>query len=444
MRRFIKNLLTKIIMLMNQRFKTKVLNFAVYIRNIIISEENTFSCAIHERMSVDNFLPKRECEESVGEKMETLLLPTTKKRIRIVYPSGTSWSCIGTLYDALKADDRYQVYIITENYPNYIKVMVDKKCDYITLDNYDITQDKPDVLLLTSYSYTDPKFRLKDIHNHAKKVIALFPNVVINESDMKMHWDWVKNAYGVIKPDYYLFDALPHKFSKGYIDQDKAIKIGCPIYDELYEKLECTHEENKHYSKLKGKKTFLWATDHGINETHPIDAISIDLYIKDFFDYFSKHTEYGLIIRLHPFLKRELLQSGIFWSESDFERLKQYCDNSPNIVWDEVPDYSYAFMASDALLVDVNCGFVFSYLPTGKPICRLMRNDMEVKLIHPEYKDAYYYATNFSECEEFISDVALGKDEKDVLRKQVFEEAILNYDGKNGSRIKAFIDELAF
>lgn len=421
----------------------RFVKMALYILKTIRTTPETYAYHIHQKMDVDSFLPKDQELLPTGVPMSDLLVPTDKKRVRIVYPSGTSWSCIGTLYEALLRDERYQVYVITENYPNYLRVMANKGCSFINLDNYDLREDKPDVLILTSYSYTDPRLRLADIHQYAGKVLALFPNVVINEADMEEHWRWVRNAYAVVNPDYYLFDCLPHKFSEGYIPAEKAVRMGCPIFDELYEKLQKT-DEHPAYAKLKGKRTFLWATDHGLNETHPIEGLAIDVYIKDMFAYFSVHPECGLILRLHPYLKREILESGAFWTENDFRKLKEYCDNSPNIVWDEVPDYSYAFLASDAMLVDMNCGFLISYLCTGKPICRLMRDDMEVHSIHPEMMDVFSYAKCFADCERFIADVVSGIDEKADLRQHAFKESVLHFDGGNGQRVKDFVDSLLF
>lgn len=421
----------------------RFMKIALHIQNTIRTTPGTFTYDIHQKMCVDTFLPKDRELLPTGVPMSELLVPTDKKRVRIVYPSGTSWSCIGTVYEALLRDKRYQVYVIAENYPNYLRVMADKGCAFINLDNYDVRQDKPDVLILTSYSWTDPRLCLSDIHMYVGKVLALFPNVVINETDMDEHWRWVENAYAAVNPDYYLFDSLPHRFSAGYIPAEKAKRMGCPIFDELYEKMQKT-DEHPAYAKLKGKKTFLWATDHGLNETHAIEALAIDVYIKDMFAYFSAHPECGLIVRLHPYLKREILESGAFWTENDFRKLKEYCENSPNIVWDEVPDYSYAFLASDAMLVDMNCGFLISYLCTGKPICRLMRDDMEVRSIHPELMDTFSYAKNFAECQRFIEDVSAGVDAKLELRRKTFEDAVLHFDGGNGRRVKEFVDSLIF
>lgn len=442
MRARIKKWIDKVVTSRPSRTK-RFMQLALHIQNTIRTTPGTYAHTLHGRLCVDAFLPQDRSDLPVGVPMSALLAPTDKKRVRIVYPSGTSWSCIGTLYEALRRDERYQVYVITENYPNYLRVMADKGCDFINLDNYDVREDKPDVLILTSYSFTDPRLRLPDIHDYVGKVLALFPNVVINETDMDEHWRWVRNAYAQVNPDYYLFDCLPYTFSDGYIPAEKAVRMGCPIFDELYEKMQKT-DTHPAYAKLEGKKTFLWATDHGLNETHAVEALAIDLYIKDMFAYFSAHPEYGLIIRLHPYLKREILESGAFWTENDFRKLKAYCDSSPNIVWDEVPDYSYAFLASDAMLVDMNCGFLISYLCTGKPICRLMRNDMEVHSIHPELMDAFSYADHFDACRCFIEDVAAGMDEKAALRQKVFEESVLHFDGGNGQRIKEFVDHLMF
>lgn len=444
MRSLLKRFVNKLLCGMGPKMTKRFMHAALYMMSTIRKNPATFAYKIHNGLDVDNFLPQKNIDLENGCEMQELLKATTKKRIRIVYPSGTSWSCIGTLYNELIKDERYQVYVITENHPTYLKIMQNQGCTFITLDKYDVKVDKPDVLVLTSYSYTDPSLRFEGVHKYVGKIISLFPNVIINEPGMEEHWRWVRNAYNLIDPDYYLFDSLPFIHSKGYIEPQKALNYGNPLFDELYEKMVVLKSGDDYYSKLKGKKTFLWATDHGLNEYRPIDALSIDLYIKEIFAFFDKHTEYGLIIRLHPYLKREIVDSDAFWTVSDFKRIKDYCDNSPNIIWDEYPEYAAAFLASDALLVDVNCGFTLSYLCTGKPICRLLRNDMDVKLIHPEFKDSYYYAKDFSECEAFINDVLNGNDPKKQLREKTFLSSVKNFDGKNGERIKSFIDDIAF
>ena len=364
-----------------------------------------------------------------------------KIKIRIVYPSGTSWNCIGSVYDEFIEDDRYHVCVLTENFPKYIDAMKKKKIKYIPLDEYDLKIDRPDVLLMTSYSSTPQELNFKGSRQYVNRVISLFPNIVINEDSLDLHWKYVNTAYQYLTPDIFLFDSLPYKFSKGYIDEKKAVKMGNPQFDELYQKMNMETKDS--WEKLNGKKVFLWATDHGVQEYYPIEAFSVDRYINFFFNYFTKHNDIGLIVRFHPYLLRELMNDGVFWSYSDYEKVKDFCKHSNNIVWDDSPDFCSAYKRSDAMFVDVNCGLTVSYLCTGKPICRLVRNDMQTKLIHPELKDAYYYANDIKQCIDFINMVEEDCfDPKREVRAKVFTESVLHYDGCNGVRIKEYIDGL--
>ena len=436
----IKNTICSIVKHSRRETKKNILRTAIYTTNLIRNTPGSFPYEVHQRMNIDNILPNVVESELINELDMSELKKTDKIKIRILYPSGTAWNCIGTVYDELCADERYQVVVITENYPAYIRVMKEKKCSFIRLENYNIKQDMPDLLLLTTYSSTREELNFKGMKQYAKHIISLFPNIVINEPDLDLHWNYVHRAYEFCEPDYYFFDSLVYNNCEGYIDEKKAVHMGNPQFDELYSRLKMANVNDPMWDKLNGKKVFLWATDHGLNEYYPIDAISLDLYIKDIISYFANNPDIGLIIRPHPYLLREMRESGVFWTESEIQKIIAFCNSTENIVWDETPDYCSAFKRCDAMMIDVNCGFTVSFLATGKPICRLLRRDVRVKLIHPELKKCYYYAKDFSGCERFINRVLSGNDPLFSKRKNAFNSSIKNFDGLNGQRIKHFID----
>lgn len=440
---FTKNFIDFAIKHSNGSIRKNILRTALYAAKSVRETPGSYTYDVHQRMGLDNILPSESEARLANEvTLEKITASTDRIRVRIVYPSGTAWNCIGTVYEELCRDDRYQVVVITENYPNYIKVMADKGCTFIRLEDYDIKQDKPDILVLTSYSSTRPELNFPGVHDYVKTIISLFPNIVINEFDEKKHWQYVRAAYEFCTPDYYLFDSLVYNNCDGYIDKNKAVHMGHPQFDELYFRMQKASVDDPMWSKLEGKTVFLWATDHGLNEYYPIDALSIDLYIHEIIGFFDTHPEMGLIIRPHPYLMREMRGSGVFWTDIDFQRFTNYCKMSPNIVWDDSPDYCSAFKRCDAMLIDANCGFTVSFLATGKPMCRLLRNDMEVSLIHPELKDCYYYSKNFEDCKSFIENVSKGVDPLYSLRQEAFKSSIKSFDGLNGKRIKGFIDRI--
>lgn len=420
-----------------------MLKVSLYVSKSIRNTRGSYTYDIHQRMNVHNILPVNTHESRNEVALDDICNKTEKCKIRIVYPSGTAWNCIGSVYDELIKDKRYDVVIITENYPTYIDVMNEKGCKFIKLDSYDVKVDRPDVLVLTSYSSTPNTLNFPGLKKYVGTIISLFPNIVINEFDMAKHWAYVYKAYENCEPDYYLFDSLPFQYSKDYIVDAKAVHMGNPQFDELYYKLTDKTAVDKRWDKLNGKKVFLWATDHGINEYYPIVASSVDLYIKSIIEYFAAHPELGLIIRFHPFLIREMEQSGIFWSGSDFKEIVAYCEKTQNVVWDVSPDFCSAFKRCDALLVDPNCGFTVSFLTTGKPICRMLRNDIKVKLIHPELQDCYYYSKSVEDLEHFIENVVLGRDPLFTKRQEIYRKSIKHFDGCNGRRVKSFIDKVS-
>ena len=427
----------------NSSSRSNILRTALYAANSVRNTPGSYTYDVHQRMSVDNILPGFEDAKLEHEYyLNEIITRSNVISVRILYPSGTAWNCIGSVYDELKKDNRYQVIVITEDYDAYIKVMKEKECDFIRLENYNIKDDKPDILILTSYSSTRRELNFDGMREYVKTVISLFPNIVINEFDADTHWKYVHRAYDFSEPDYYLFDSLVFNNCSDYIPSSKAVHMGNPQFDELYFRMQNANTDNPIWEKLSGKKVFLWATDHGLNEYYPIDALSIDLYMKEIIDFFSRHKDIGLIIRFHPYLIREMKQSGLFWNETEFNRIVNYCNSSPNIVWDNTPDYCSAFKLCDAMMIDANCGFTVSFLATGKPICRLLRDDIEVHLIHPELKECYYYANRFNECEQFIHNCLNGIDPLKNKRKEAFAYAVKNFDGKNGIRVKKFIDGL--
>ena len=444
----LKNILRSCVRKMNYKLSGRLLRLSNFIREIILSNDSIYYGQVHKRMNVDSILSKSYSicknanENDLFDCSENYLGKNNgRKKVRIVYPSGTSWNSIGSICDAIFNDDCYDMLVLVENYPRYVNIVREHKTRYCLLDKYDLKNDKPDLLIATSYSSSPKQISFEGCRDYIKLLISAFPNVVVNEPSIEYHWSLVNKAYRFFQPDYYIFDKLLLHSAYGYISKNRIVEIGNPQFDDLFKKMNSSFEYPNQWNKLKNKKVFLWATDHGLRDDNRIEGTSVDLYISELIHFFEKKKDIGLIIRFHPFLIRELTTGSFFWSYSDFQKLKAFCMNSQNIVWDESTDYSISFNISDALLVDVNCSFIISYLVTGKPICRLMRNDCPVHLIHEELKDSYDYAYDFSQCVDFIERVIEEKDTKKEAREAAFKESIMYYDGNNGKRIKKFIDD---
>lgn len=420
------------------RYAGKLIGMFDFCRQVVCNNKRTFAGKIHERMDLSNMLPN-----PIGLHSYHSIEPTTKIKVRILYPAGCSWNNIHTLYDAFVADDRYQTYVIVENYPRFINIMNKVGCKYITLDNYDIKQDRPDIFIASYYSSSNPEINFPGVHEFVGSMFAAIPNVVMNEKDNNIHWDYISNAYKYMEPDFYLCERPVFNSLKDYISEGKLVEVGNPQYDEIFREVGRNHPIPQAWEKLNGKKIFLWATDHGINESYPANGFTVDLYLGEMLRYFAEHEDLGLIFRPHPEFIREMLLKGHFWNEADVAKFKDYCNSTSNVVWDDTHDYCCAFDLCDAFIVDLNCSITCAALTTGKPICRLQRTDIFEWEISHELHDCYYYARGFDELQQFINIVIENNDCKIKSREDGVKKSILHFDGQNGERMKFVITELA-
>ena len=435
MKKILRKLINTFATFQNGKYAGKLIGMFDFCRDTICNNPQTFAGQVHERMRIVNIIPTSAEIIKKSAKIE----PTDRVKLRIVYPAGCAWNHIHSMYEAFACDDRFQTYVLVRDSVEFTSILDRYECRYVTYNNYDFKEDCPDVLVATFYSSFDRDLIYDGCRQYIGKVFAEIPNVVMNEKNDDIHWKFVSNAYKYISPDYWLLDPLVYNSLKKYVESSKLVKMGSPQFDEIFEEVGKDHPWPESWNKLKGKKILLWATDHGINESYPTNGFTIDLYLSKMLHYFSNHSEIGLIFRPHPEFVREMGRNGHFWTMDDINKLKTYMASTSNIVWDDTHDYCRAYDACDALIVDANCSITCSFLVTGKPVCRLLRNDINEWLISPELHDCYYYAHGFEECISYFRMIYRGEDPLVEKRREVSKMAVLHFDGKNGNRIKDFV-----
>ena len=117
----------------------------------------------------------------------------------------------------------------------------------------------------------------------------------------------------------------------------------------------------------------------------------------------------ALIIRLHPAFLLDMKRNR-FWSKDDFNKLRLFCEESDNIVWDDSTSYNRAYRVADGILTDGFCGIILSSLPLMVPVCTCYRYDLEVKPGHTEFVRSLYQAHSVGDLNNYLNLIRLGKD----------------------------------
>lgn len=404
----------------------------INLQNLKQKRKNVYD---YKGFSLKSFLPLMNCkveDRSVSNKI----------KVRIVHRSPAIWNAIQTICRAFREDELFDVLLIIHNdwkYKESVRQAVENGYSYIMWDVYQAVEDQPDILILSGQRQTVLS-GLLDSRKFAKLIVVASWSIV-QYSSIEELWNRYKNDYYLYSPDYYLFDSLQyHLIKQSDYFSEQIVEMGNAKFDGIYQSV---HRKRKYSGKWKKLEclstTVLWTTSHGVHAQGVYRTCTFDLYAKTFFEYAYKNPQMGFIFRPSLGLVDEMLEFG-FWSQSDIQYLQEYCDNSPNIVYDDTDTYDIAYSLADGILTDAFSGMVCSALPTLKPICAAYRSRSDISW-HKELLDSLYSAYEDSEIIDFFEMLRYKQDPKLELRKIASEKYIKHFDGKNGWRIKEFIKE---
>jgi hypothetical protein len=411
----------------------------INIINVITSDEKNFDELDNSREVTDQFLLDNILPQDALIINDDADLTRRKIKVRLLHTSAVMWNALKTICEAFEMDEKYDVLVILWSCSSNETVpqMEKGKHKYILENEYDAESDRPDIFIVTQPWAVS---HIPNVRKSAKLVIAALMTLYDYNISPCEFWKTLKRGFEQYKPDYYLLDSGLYSELKEYgYRKEQLIEMGNAKYDGIYEACKTIiYPDN--WDKLKGRKTILWITTHGIYNNRISDVITFDLYAKTIFEYAYNNTEVGFIFRPHISFINELLKYG-YWNENDLKKIKLYCEHTPNVVWDERDSYDSALSVADAVLTDAHCGVIYSALPTMKPICTMYRYDKCSWTYDDKLLKNYYSARNNEEIVSFIEMVKSGQDIMYEMRKKASEKYVKNFDGKNGLRIKKFIEK---
>lgn len=414
----------------------KMLGGANEIVNMYAGRE--FRAEMNKKLSVFNLIGQDEIEigsinPEGGENIRNGVI-----KIRILHGFPICFNVVKSVCAELKRDPKYDLRMVLfgDKVTELVSQMQDEGLEYIISSNYDMKLDHPDITVVYHLEVIYPPELLN--MRIFSKYIVLIPLSIASiwfgkRTVSRMHLDF-------FKPDLCFVGNLCYDRLKPIIGETIIEEMSPPQFDIAFDYLVMTEDKKipANWEKLRGKKTIMLMTDHGLRKNLISDEVSFDLYIEGLMHYFKENCDMGFIIRLHFELVSELIRT--YWTLSDYNKFIKYCEQSENIVWDDTDDYLIGLDIADACLVDVNCSLVYYALAANKPIGVPLRFDMPVEINNQELVDNYYLIHSESEMIDFLEMIKQGIDNKKTDREKAFDMYISTYDGKNGRRIKEKID----
>lgn len=404
-----------------------IINLSALMKLKEVNKQNEEEKCGSEGFYLSDFLPSCMRKESSCD--------SEKIKVRIVHSGLNFWNAIESICRSFRDDVRFDFQVII-GAGNRLAEQV-HGYNYILIDQYRVKYDKPDVLILTSPFENALGL---DCRKNTKLIIAMYLPLVRYITGAKTADDFfriIQMGFGRYQPDYYFYDTLLYreiKTTKYFSNQIK--EMGNAKFDGIYFALQ-DKKYDEEWTKLKGKRTVLWITSHGIENKKVYANITFDLYAKTIFRYAENNLDMGFIFRPHRFFIKEMIESD-FWTYDDYETLREYFKMSPNMVFDDTPNYDNAISIADGILTEAVCGVVCSALPTLKPICATFRTRRDL-IAHEELLSNLYLAYEEKDIINYLDMIRNGADPKFIVRKKASDQFVKSFDGKNGFRIKEFV-----
>lgn len=430
----------------------RIINFKVQCDSNLQRRSETY-----ERLNVRSLFPDAD--------FRTADLKDKNKKINLIFYikyAASSWGGIKSLYDCFLKDDKYHVVVVPASTADSGALYMKENVKRLQKDKVEIVDEdhvlehlNPDIVIVTGYAPMMETCSLAAarILGGAKLSVGIYNRLLdVGFHEDGQHIERNMNRGSMALCDYCIADASLYRLitkDASETQKEKYVELGHPKFDNVWDAL-YKNDCPPAWEKLKGKKVVLWAPVHGLNR----DGIgwwwyTFDIYAKHIIDYAIQHKEIGLIVRLQNVLVWELLELGI-WKYKELEIIKKYCEESPNIVFDENSSYVNAYSVMDGVITDSLASVEHTALPTMKPICIAHRDSVKDKAeaarmpLLRRYEDILYNAYSLEDIDTFLGNIASGKDPMLGIRQEKMGDYVKSCDGKNAQKIKDFIEKKYF
>lgn len=376
-----------------------------------------------------------------------------KEKINVVFVCHRPavWESLHSVYDALEADARYNVYIVAIpnkkelsqlwlNHEVYESEGAEKYwaaygCingyNYETKEWFDLRKLEPDyVFFQQPYNITRSEgYKSWNVAQYAKICYLNYFSPVSFGTlyDECTPTDFLRDISFYFTQNKRDHEFILDRYKRIGFQDTKCIMTGYPRYDILNMiKGDCNLWSDKDHKRFRLIWTPRWTTNEGNCHFFEFKDRLID---------FCMENDIELAFRPHPQAFKEWASTGEFSLEEQ-NKLRSIFDLDDRLHLDESPNYLDLFYSSDCLLTDLS-SIMYDYFLTAKPVVYSMGNSLND--VAELLQDGLYKVQDWGETKKILLDLILGKDSLLDTRKKVIEKAYYMNNNGAGNEIASIL-----
>lgn len=346
-----------------------------------------------------------------------------KIKIVFLFQEAAYWPSVETLYNELKNDARFEVFVIAipcitlpelstlELKDHQIQFLIEKGIDYIDARQANGSFFDP-FTLSPDYVFVQIHFDRQRVLEYKTSILSLYTKVcliphafLLSQSDNKE----------LIHQSHYFKVFVPNRIHAKILEnvfhhKDNIEVTGYPRFD-LYNKVITDSKLWKIPKKTKGTKRIIWSPHwwaYGHSKGLFDDLMSLWDY---FYRFLLLHKEVELVIKPHPSLLNGIVAAG-YISEEKLKILMEKMNALPNASIYQGGQYFDLFQTADGM-INNSISFLAEWLPSKKPMLFVnTERKFELNEIAEKILKVYYKASSLSDVHDFIDKVILCNQDK--------------------------------
>ena len=350
-----------------------------------------------------------------------------------------AWLKLETLYELMKADDRFQPVmicvpsVVTEDrpgtedgsndtlsyfrengYPDALDAM-QADGSWLPLESLDLDF----IFFSRPYNHYMPSaYHSAKVSRYCRICMVLYGmNISVEDADTTLNRDFFRHVYCFFAENpFSLKTNRKHGPILHLLGLQHSVYYGMPGI-EGFRKAKESPRPAWDFSKnnFRVMWTPRWTTDPALGGSN------FFTYYRFLTEYAQTHTDMDFLFRPHPLTIPHFLETGELTQE-DADDWLATCERLPNVAMDQEKSYAATFWGTDVLVTDTS-GVIPEYLVTGKPMIFCASN-MTLEPV-PNTKrmlEGCYVVYNQEELAQCLSDLQQGIDPKSGARKEMVEE----------------------